>query len=266
MKRVSSEETRVHPTRTVERACAVLSAFSSTEPRLSLRELAAHVGLPKATVHRLAGSLIATGFMEHGADGRYSLGLKLSELGALARADLDVVTVCSGVLDALAAATRETVLLASADWEALELTVVGARVSPQTLSVIPTTGQRLTIPPGCLGKALLLGLPEAETESVLARLPLPALTSKTHTDRIQLATEIALARALGFAVAEEEYLDGVSGAAVPVMFEGGRPRAAIGVVGPSSRIAGQFERIGQLALELTAALRPARSPTSQAAA
>src|ERR1022692_790360 len=151
MKRVSSEETSAHATRTVERACAVLSAFSSTEPRLSLGELAARAGLPKATVHRLAGSLVATGFMEHRDDGRYTLGLRLSELGALARADLDVVTVCSSVLDALAAATRETVLLASADWEALELTIVGARVSPQPLSVIPTTGRRLTIPPGWLG-------------------------------------------------------------------------------------------------------------------
>ena len=43
------------------------------------------MGLPKATVHRLAGSLVASGTLEHRDDGRYSLGLKLSELGALAR-------------------------------------------------------------------------------------------------------------------------------------------------------------------------------------
>jgi DNA-binding IclR family transcriptional regulator len=56
--------------RTVERACAVLSAFSVAEPSLSLRELAARVGLPKATVHRLAGSLVASGTLEHRDDGR----------------------------------------------------------------------------------------------------------------------------------------------------------------------------------------------------
>lgn len=244
----------------------MLSAFSSAEPRLSLRELAERVGLPKATVHRLAGSLVATGFMEHRDDGRYSLGLKLSELGALVRADLDAVTMCSPVLDALVAATHETVLLGAVDWDALELTVVGARVSPQTLSVIPRTGRRLTIPPGCLGRALLLGLPPAEAESVLARLALPALTSKTQTDRARLAREIALARPLGFVVAHEEYLDGVSGVAVPVMFDGERPRAAIGVVGPSSRMDGQLERIGRLTLELTVGLRPLLKQASEAAA
>lgn len=253
-------------TRTVERACAVLSTFCVTEPRLSLGELAARVGLPKATVHRLAGSLVATGFLEHRDDGRYSLGLKVSELGALARSDLDVVSVCSPALDALAAATRETVLLGAVDWDTLELTVVGSRVSPQQLSVVPMTGRRLTIPPGCLGKALLLGLPAAEAEGVLARLPLPALTGKTHTDRAQLADEIARARIVGFAEAEGEYLDGVSGMGVPVVFEAGWPRAAIGVVGPSSRIGGELERIGRLALELTAALRPTQARASEAAA
>jgi DNA-binding IclR family transcriptional regulator len=244
----------------------VLSAFSLSGRRLSLRDLAARVGLPKATVHRLAGSLVATGFLEHGDDGCYSLGLKMSELGALARSDLDVVSVCSPVLDALAAATQETVLLGAADWDTLELTVVGARVSPQQLAVHPMTGQRVTIPPGCLGKALLLGLPEAEAEGVLARLPLPALTPKTHTDRGQLADDIARSREVGFAIAEEEYLEGVSGIGVPVVFEAGWPHAAIGVVGPSSRIGSQLDRIGRLAFELTAALRPTQTRAPQAVA
>ncbi len=246
--------------RTVGRTCAVLSAFSPADPRLSLRELAARVGLPKATVHRLAGALVATGFMEH-HDGSYCLGPKLSELGALARADLDIVTACSPALDALATATGESVLLAEADWDRLEMSVVSVRVGPQTLSVVPTVGTRAAIPAGCLGKAMLMGLPAHEAESVLERLPLPALTRKTHTDRAQLAAEISRARATGFVLADEEYLDGVSGAGVPVVFEQGRPRAAISVVGPTPRMAGQLERVGKLMLDLTVSLRPgARIP------
>ncbi len=243
----------------------MLSAFTAAEPRLGLGDLADRVGLPKATVHRLAGSLVALGFMRHGEDGRYSLGLKLSELGALARADLDVVTACSTILDELAATTGESVMLAAVDWETLELTIVSTRISPQTLSVIPMAGQRLTIPPGALGKALLIGLSPAEAESMLGRLPLPALTQKTH-DRAQMASDLAAARRDGFAVAEEEYLDGVSGVAVPVIFDAGRPRAAIGVVGPSLRIGGQLEQIGRLMLDGTASLRPMSTLATGAAA
>src|SRR4029077_6625232 len=62
VKRVSPTETHTHATRTVERACSVLSALSAAEPRLGLRELTERVGLPRATVHRLAGSLVAAGF------------------------------------------------------------------------------------------------------------------------------------------------------------------------------------------------------------
>jgi DNA-binding IclR family transcriptional regulator len=249
----------------VERACSVLFAFSSAEPRLTLSELAERVGLPKATVHRLAGSLVAMGFMEHRADGSYALGSKLSELGALARANIDIVATCSPAVDALVGATRETVLLAAADWDAMELIVVDARMGPQTLSVVPAPGERMPMPPGCLSKALLLGLPSAEAERVLARLALPALTSKSHTDRKQLAREVEAARSLGFAVGQDEYVEGASGVAVPVLFDGGWPRAAIGVVGPSLRIAGQADRIGQVALELTAALRPPPAPAHRAA-
>jgi DNA-binding IclR family transcriptional regulator len=89
-------------------------------------------------------------------------------------------------------------------------------------------------------------------------LPLPALTRKTQTDRAEFSREIASAREAGFAIAEGEYVDGVSGVGVPVMFEDDRPQAAVGVVGPSMRIGGQLEQIGSMALELTASLRPAQ--------
>ena len=219
----------------MERACAVLSAFyrrrAAAEPARARRRAWA---CPKATVHRLAGELVANGFLEHRDDGRYSLGLRLSELGALARAELDVVHACAPAMDALADATHETVMLAVVDWEALELTIVATRVSPQTLSVVPITGQRQAIPPGAPGKALLLGLPPEEAEQAAAAAALAGSDDKTHTDRDRAAAdEIADARSVGYAVADDEYLDGVSGVAVPVMFEGSRPRATIGVVGPT---------------------------------
>jgi IclR family transcriptional regulator, acetate operon repressor len=233
----------------------VLSAFSSEHPRLSLSELAARVELPKATVHRLAGELVANGFLEHRDDGRYSLGIKLSELGVVARAELDVVNATASVMEALAEATHETVILCAVDWDTLELTILRTRVSPQALSVVLATGQRQPLAPGAPVKAVLAALVPDEAEQVLDRLPLPA-GSDTPNDREALAHEIERARIAGFAIAEDEFLEGVSGVAVPVLFEDGRPRATIGVAGPTSRMAGRFEEIGQLVLELTSTLRP----------
>lgn len=229
----------------------MLSAFSSEQPRLSLSELAARVELPKATVHRLAGELVANGFLEHRDDGRYALGLKLSELGLVARAELDVMQTTAPMMDALAEATHETVILCAVDWDTLELTILRTRVSPQALSVVLPTGQRQPLVPGAPVKAVLAALTPLEAEEVLGRLPLPA-----GTNRALLDDEIARARETGFAIAEDEFLEGVSGVAVPVLFEEGRPRATIGVAGPTARMAGRFEEIGQLVLERTSTLRP----------
>jgi DNA-binding IclR family transcriptional regulator len=256
VKRVSPEETGAHTTRTVERACAVLAAFSSERPRLSLSELAARVELPKATVHRLAGELVANGFLEHRDDGRYSLGFKLAELGMVARAELDVVNACGPVMDALAEATHETVILCAVDWDTLELTILRTRVSPQALSVVLATGQRQPLAPGAPVKAVLAALAPDEADHVLDRLPLSAGASENPRDRARLAREIERARATGFAVAEDEFMEGVSGVAVPVLFEEGRPRATIGVAGPTARMAERFDEIGQLVVELTSTLRP----------
>jgi DNA-binding IclR family transcriptional regulator len=257
VERIPTRETEGHTTtRTVERACAVLSAFSAAEPRLSLGELAQRSGLPKATAHRLASSLVCTGFMTHADDGSYALGPQLSELGSVVRDSHDVVATCTPATESLAAATNESVMLAAAHWDELELTVVGVRNSPQRLALKPVAGERMTMPPGALTKALLLAIPQDEAEAVIARLPWPALTSKTITDRAELAEDVARSRERGYATAEEEFVDGVSGVAVPAMFHAGRPLAAIGVAGPSFRVATQFELIGRLALEHTSSLRP----------
>jgi DNA-binding IclR family transcriptional regulator len=117
--------------------------------------------------------------------------------------------------------------------------------------VVLATGQRQPLAPGAPVKAVLAALPSAEADQVLERLPLPA-----DADRTLLEHEVERVRETGFAIAEDEFLDGVSGVAVPVLFEEGRPQATIGVAGPTARMAARFEEIGQLALELTSTLRP----------
>ena len=234
----------------------MLSAFTVAEPRMTLRALAGRAGLPKPTVHRLASSLVATGFMTHADDGSYTLGPQLSELGAVVREGLDVVTTCSASAESLAEATNESVMIAAAHWDELELTVVAVKLSPQRLAVKPIAGERMTMPPGALTQALLLALGEEEAEDVIARLEWPSMTSRTITDRSELAAHITRSREHGYAVSEEEFVDGVTGVAVPAMFHAGRPLAAIGVCGPSFRVATQADHIGRLALEHTSSLRP----------
>jgi DNA-binding IclR family transcriptional regulator len=118
-------------------------------------------------------------------------------------------------------------------------------------------GRRQQIPPGgALGKAVLSGLAPAEAAAVVKELTLVATTPKTPIERRRVLRDVARARALGYAAEQDEYIEGVSGVAVPVIFEAGRPLAAVGVVGPTSRLAGEVAWLGALLLDATVALRP----------
>lgn len=245
--------------RSVERACRLLAAFTVERPWLTLAELAREAELPKATAHRLAATLKADGLLSQSGDGRYGLGVWLLELGAIVRQNLDVVQMCGQALDAIAAASGETVLLVTADWPRRELRLVAHRNSRYALAVGTLFGHPQPIPPGgALGKAVLAGLPPSEVEAVVDSLTLVATTPKTPIERRLLLRHIERARKAGYASEQDEFIQGASGVGVPVIFEDGRPLAAIGVVGPTSRLAGKVSSLGALLLEMTAALRPTR--------
>lgn len=244
--------------RSVERACWLLSVFTLEEPWLGLNELSRRAQLPKATAHRLVGTLRACGLLTQASDGRYGLGIRVLELGAIVRENLDALRLCGSAIDAVASASGETVLLSVADWSSRETMLVARRDSPHPLAVLSPVGRRQQIPPGgALGKALLAGLPPSEVEQVVKELTLVPTTPKTPIERRLLLRQVALARQAGYAFERDEYIEGVSGVAVPVIFDADRPLAALGVVGPTSRLAGQISSLGALLLRETAALRPA---------
>lgn len=243
------------PVRAVERACAVMNAFSLETPRLTLVDLAQRVSLPKPTAYRIASTLVKAGFMTQGEDGRYGLGPRLLELGAVVGQNLDVVRTCASAVDAIANATGETVLLAEPDWETGEIMIVARHDSPHPLSVLSPVGRRSPIPPGALGKALLSALPEDARGSMLSRLRLSKLTPRTHTSRKELLAELAEAHDRGFALEQDEFVEGVSAVAVPVLFDGARPLATVAIVGPSSRLSKEdLLKFGSILREQTKSL------------
>jgi DNA-binding IclR family transcriptional regulator len=231
----------------------MLRAFTPAEPHLSLGELAACLDLAKATTHRIAAGLVAEGLMAQRGDGRYELGSELMQMGELVRRNLDVVGICAPAMSAVARSTDETVVLCAVDWAALELTIVDRRDSAHPLSVLSPVGHRSGIYPSCLGRAALSGLDPADVEPTLADWSCPQLTAATRTSRDDVLGSIEHARRLGYAIDPGEFLEGTAGVAVPVVFDGGRPRAALGIVGPSGRLPEERLRaLGETLRELTA--------------
>ena len=82
----------------VDRALAILEAFTDQDARLSLAELAKRTGLYKSTVIRLAKSLEKARFVIRAEDGSYRLGSKLLSLGAIYQKHFGTADVVPQVL------------------------------------------------------------------------------------------------------------------------------------------------------------------------
>ena len=98
----------------LERAFRILGAYSPADRELTLAEMTRRTGIPKPTVHRLAGELLALGLLE-GERGVYRLGMRMFELGQLVPLQRDLREEALPFMQDLFEATHETVHLAVLD-------------------------------------------------------------------------------------------------------------------------------------------------------
>ncbi|GIH80966.1 hypothetical protein Plo01_73950 [Planobispora longispora] len=215
---------------------ALLGAFDSAHPQLSLSDLARRSGLPLSTVHRLVGELEEWQALSRTSDGRLRVGMRLWELGQLAPARLQ--DLAHPWLQELFGTTGENVHLAVRD--GMEVLYVDKVHGRRAVPIVSRTGGRLPMHPTGVGKALLAHEPEWFVSSYLARR-LERPTPHTVTEPGRLARELAAVRAQGYALTFEEMTLGSCSAAAPVLV-GGRAVAAVGLV-VSSRRARELKRL-----------------------
>lgn len=149
------------------RVLAVLDAFTAEAPELSLTDLARRAGLPLSTAHRLVGELAAWGALERDEDGRYRVGLRLWEVGALAPRSLGLRESAMPFLSDLHEVTGENVQLAVLD--GTEVVYVERLVGRGTVGVVTRVGSRLPLHATGVGLVLLAHAPVDLQERVLSR-------------------------------------------------------------------------------------------------
>lgn len=121
---------------------------------VALAELALRLDLTRSTTHRLATALVERRYLTFVPRLGYQFGPKLLELGFLAQQQTDVVQLARPHLEALAAATEDTVHLGVIDGEkALYLDKIAGR---RRVEISSRVGDRQPLTSTGLGKALLL--------------------------------------------------------------------------------------------------------------
>ena len=232
---IAHEEPIRSGAQSVERAVAILQCFATGPSERGISELASALHLGPSTVHRLVRALCDGGLLAQDArTERYHLGPTTALLGQLAVEQFGFA-LARGELEQLAADTGESVNLGVRQHD--EVVTLLAAASREPLRVDQRAGTRVPVHASAMGKAILAFGSDGLAETVGALTSLERLTKNTITSRRRLTAELAVVRAKGFAVNDEERNVGVRAIAAPVLDQAGTARAAIAVQGPSVRMA-----------------------------
>ena len=239
------------PVKSAARVLEVLEVLATDGP-LNLRDLAAHLQVPKSSMHALLRTMQWRGWLETDATGTlYGLGVR-SLLAGSAYVDSDPVVRQTGpVLDQLAQQTGETVHLGRL--EGSDVVYLAKRESTHPLRLFSSVGRRLPAHSVALGKALLA---EMTGDAVLACLPptLPAMAPKTITDPTELLADLERVRRVGYAIDDEESAADLRCFGVALRQRSGT-RDAISISVPLVRLdEGREKEIVKLLLQASAAL------------
>lgn len=195
------------------RGLRVITAFTAERKRMSLSEVAAAAGLPRATARRALITLEALGYVE--TDGRaFRLTAKILMLASAYLSSNGISAVAQPVVERVCRETGETCSVGILDGHEV---VFVARASPRRIiSVDLAIGFRLPAYATATGRVLLSGLGSGALDLFLSGAALSKLTPRTIVDREIIEAAVITAREQGYSVVDQEAELGLRSAAVPV--------------------------------------------------
>ena len=219
----------------LDKTLDILEAIAEADDGMGTRPLARRLGYNVATVHNIADTLKARGYLrQHPVTKRFEPGLRLMMLGRHG-GFLDAFSrLAEPHVRALASDLKDTVMLVALDMgRAVKVAYLPAenpahRQEPEDLGDCAYCT--------ACGKMMLAAMDDATLEAYMAETPLHAFTPVTLATREAIRAEAATIRERGHAIARDELTPGVTAAAVPLYNPWGGMVAAVGASAPSSRM------------------------------
>jgi len=217
------------------RLLLILEVLGKSNTPMTPTEINAVLGLPKQTVHRLCTTLEADGFLTRAADGkRLQPARRLMDLAAgLIQSNRDHI-MRHQILENVAQSVNEAVNF-----------VIPQETGMHYLDRVDTDWAfRIQLPVGsnvpfhctASGKTYMASLPPARRRAFVHSLDLRPLTGKTQVSADTLLEELTQIRRQGYAIDNEEFMEGMIALAVPINDPQGRYVAALATHGPSQRL------------------------------
>lgn len=218
----------------VHRAVQLLQSIGHTDGTLSA--MARHADLPVSTAARLMAVLERTGVVSRSGKA-YTIGPTLFALTTTQGPRHDIAQLAEVHLSALAAESNETAGLAESALDggaSTDLIHVAQVATDHVVAVRDWTGFQIGAHSGCIGFVLMAWWPEATIDRYLQR-DLASYGPRTMTDPVAIRERLATIREQGFLWTTDEYAEGVTTVAAPILDRSGLAVASLYVHGPSYR-------------------------------
>lgn len=210
---------------TLHNAAEVLRCFGSGCAYVTVTEVGARLGLPKASASRLLRAMREAGMLEViGDTKRHRPGRMMLDLAAAFRHSSRLITRASEVV---AEATRRFGHTGYVSLrEGREVTAVADFEGTNALRVVSTIGRRLAADKSATGRSLLARLTDGQISALFH--------GRAELDR--LLAEIAEIRGQGYAFSHQESTPGVDGIAVAVADPATDEAVSLCIVYPSTLV------------------------------
>ncbi|MEC5321390.1 DNA-binding transcriptional regulator KdgR [Brenneria populi subsp. brevivirga] len=217
------------------------------EREIGITELSQRVLMSKSTVYRFLQTMKSLGYVaQEGESEKYSLTLKLFELGAKALQNVDLIRSADIQMRELSALTRETIHLGALDEDSI--VYIHKIDSMYNLRMYSRIGRRNPLYSTAIGKVLLAWRDRQEVNGIFENIEFTRSTPHTLCGLDALMAQLDIVRAQGYGEDNEEQEEGLRCIAVPVFDRFGVVIAGLSISFPTIRFseANKLEYVGIL--------------------
>jgi len=216
----------------VDTSCSILDGLHELRSA-TLTELADHLGMTPGTVHPHLVTLVENRLVAK--QGRvYYPGFKLLRVGETRRRENTLYEHAADNVADLAEATDTRAQLYVEEFGMA--TCIDHRGSSNSILPLDRVGDQVPLHVIAAGKAMLAAFPDDRTEAIVERHGLPPDTENSIVDEAALYEELSTVAERGYAINDEEHLEGLSAVGAAITAESGDVIGALSVAFPANEM------------------------------
>lgn len=235
VKVASSDNPPVQKGSSIQRVLDILEVIASSDRPLTPTELSEVLDIPKASIHRLCSSLESQGFLQAGLSGRGLLpGHRFNRMAQGVLASSPLRAERHAILTQLSQSIGETCNISIPDGS--EMIYFDRAETHWPVRIQLQVGSRVPVYSTASGKMYLSSLLSGKRQRILQSTTLVPFTQNTIIDPVELEHELKQTNERGYAIDNEEYIQGMVALAIPVTDVKGRLYATVSFHAPVMRV------------------------------